>query len=75
VNSYFAQKTNLIRPIRRVSSPGMTFILALLLWFVMAAVLVGGIVMAMLGKGLWLILLGALAFVILFSKYGCLEGH
>ena len=52
----------------------MTLILVMLVWFVMAAVLVGGIVMAMLGKGLWLFALAALVFVLLFSKYGCLEG-
>ena len=52
----------------------MTFILVLLVWFLMAAVLVGGIIMAMLGKGLWLLVLAALGFVLLFSKYGCLEG-
>ena len=53
----------------------MTFLLTLLVWFVMAAILVLGVVMAMLGKGVWLIALGTLAFVFLFSKYGCLQGH
>jgi len=52
----------------------MTLILVLLVWFGMAAVLVAGIVVAMAGKGLWLLLLAGLAFVFLFSKYGCLEG-
>lgn len=52
----------------------MTFLLVLLVWFIMAAVLIAGIIMAMAGK-VWLLLLGGLAFVILFSKYGCLEGH
>jgi hypothetical protein len=49
----------------------MNFILALLAWLIIAAVLVAGIVLAAKGS-LWLLLLGALGFVLLFSKYGCL---
>ena len=52
----------------------MTFILTLIVWFAMAAVLVAGILMAIGGK-LWLLVLAALGFVFLFSKYGCLEGQ
>jgi hypothetical protein len=50
----------------------MNFILALLAWLIIAAVLTTGILMAVQGS-LWLLLLGVLGFILLFSKYGCLS--
>ena len=50
----------------------MKFLLPLLVWFVMAGILAAGIVMAVAGKA-WLLVLGAIGFVLLFSKYGCLD--
>ena len=52
----------------------MTLILVMLTWFIMAAVLVAGILMAVGGK-IWLLALGVIAFIALFTKYGCLEGQ
>jgi hypothetical protein len=34
-----------------------------------------GILMAVKGQGLWLLMLAAVAFIFLFSKYGCLSAH
>ena len=48
----------------------MSFYAAVLAWLVMAAVLAGGIVMATHGK-LLLLIVGVIAFVFAFSKWGC----
>jgi hypothetical protein len=48
----------------------MNFILALLAWLVIGAILVMGIVMATKGA-LWLLIVGLLAFVFAFAKWGC----
>ena len=52
----------------------MTLILVMLTWLIMAAVLVAGILMAVGGK-FWLLALAVIAFIVLFGKYGCLEGQ
>lgn len=52
----------------------MTLFLVMLTWLIMAAVLTAGILMAVAGK-VWLLVLAVIAFIILFSKYGCLEGQ
>lgn len=49
----------------------MKLILAFIVWFAMAAVLVTGILMAMKGS-VWLLALGTLGFLALMAKYGCL---
>jgi hypothetical protein len=41
----------------------------------MATIIIFGILLAVAGKGLWLLLLAALGFLVLFSKYGCLDAH
>lgn len=38
----------------------------------MAAVLTAGILLAVYGKGLWLLILGSLGFIVLSGKYGCM---
>jgi hypothetical protein len=48
----------------------MNFVLAILAWVVIAAVLVLGIVWATKGA-LWLLVVGLLAFILAFSKWGC----
>jgi hypothetical protein len=48
----------------------MSFILAVLAWLVIGAVLVVGIVMATKGA-LWLLIVGLLAFILAFAKWGC----
>jgi hypothetical protein len=48
----------------------MNFILAVLVWFGMAAVLALGIVKAVTGS-VWLLAIGILAFFILFARIGC----
>ena len=48
----------------------MSFIAALLAWLVIGAILVLGIVMATKGV-FWLLIVGLLAFVLAFSKWGC----
>ena len=65
-------KTRLIACECSVLCAPMKLLLVLLVWFVMAAILAAGIVMAVAGK-LWLLVLGTLGFVLLFSKYGCLD--
>ena len=49
----------------------MKLALAFLVWFVMAAVLATGCVMAVHGK-FWLLGLGVTSFAVLMAKYGCL---
>ena len=53
----------------------MKFFLPLLVWLVMATIIMFGILMAVKGQGLWLLMLAAVAFIFLFSKYGCLSAH
>ena len=48
----------------------MNFVLAILAWLAIAAVLVLGIVWATKGA-LWLLILGLLAFLVAFGKWGC----
>jgi hypothetical protein len=50
----------------------MKLVAAYLTWFIMAAILVAGIVLAAKGS-LWLFVLGMLAFIAAFAKYGCLS--
>ncbi len=49
----------------------MKLALAFFVWFLMAAVLATGCVMAVHGK-FWLLGLGMTTFVVLMAKYGCL---
>ena len=49
----------------------MKLALAFFVWFLMAAVLAAGCVMAVSGK-FWLLGLGVVSFVVLVAKYGCL---
>ena len=48
----------------------MSFIAALLAWLVIGAILVLGIVFATKGV-FWLLIVGLLAFVFAFGKWGC----
>lgn len=48
----------------------MSFFVALFSWFAIAAILVAGIVLAVKGT-FWLLILGTLAFLAAFAKYGC----
>ena len=50
----------------------MKFFLPLFVWLVMAAIITAGILLAVAGKGLWLLILSAVGFIVMFSKYGCL---
>ena len=52
----------------------MKFFATFLVWLIMAAVLATGIVMAVHGKA-WLLVASSVAFVVLFAKFGCLEGQ
>jgi hypothetical protein len=51
----------------------MKLCLAFLVWISMAAVLVRGLVMAVVDGKMWLLGLGVLAFVLLVAKIGCLS--
>lgn len=48
----------------------MSFYVAVLAWLAIGAVLTVGIVMATKGA-LWLLIVGLLAFVFAFAKWGC----
>jgi hypothetical protein len=48
----------------------MNFVLAILVYLVMAAVIGGGILLLVAGKP-WLFIFGILAFVVAFGKLGC----
>ncbi len=50
----------------------MKFVLAILVFLLMAAVLGAGILALVAGKPL-LLIIGVVAFVLLFAKYGCLS--
>jgi hypothetical protein len=49
----------------------MKFALAIFTFLLMGAVIGGGILLLLAGKPL-LLILGVVAFVVLFAKYGCL---
>jgi hypothetical protein len=53
----------------------MKFFLPLIVWLVMAAVITAGILLAVAGKGVWLLVLSVVGFVVLVGKYGCLTSH
>ena len=53
----------------------MKFFLPLLVWLVMGSIIAAGMVMAVMGKGLWLMTLGLLGFIVMVAKYGCLSQH
>jgi hypothetical protein len=53
----------------------MKFFLPLVVWLVMAAVITAGILMAVAGKGVWLLMLCVVGFIVLVGKYGCLTSH
>ena len=55
-----------------VSFAAMKFLLALIVWIGMGAVLAKGLVMAIHGS-VWLLALGLLGFVVLVGKIGCLS--
>ena len=48
----------------------MNFLLAVLAWLIIGAILVVGIVMAVKGSA-WFMIVGLLAFLFAFSKWGC----
>lgn len=50
----------------------MKFLLAILVWLIMGAVIGAGILMAFKGS-VWLLLLATLAFVVMVAKIGCLS--
>jgi hypothetical protein len=50
----------------------MKLLMAFVVWFAMAAVLVAGLVKAV-GGSFWLLILGFLGFVFLVGKIGCLS--
>jgi hypothetical protein len=50
----------------------MKLVLAFVVWFAMAAVLVKGLLLAVHGS-FWLLIVGALAFIALVAKIGCLS--
>ncbi len=50
----------------------MKFLMAILVWLIMAAAIAAGIVMAVKGS-VWLLILSLLAFILLVAKIGCLS--
>jgi hypothetical protein len=50
----------------------MKFLLAILVWLIMGAVIATGILMAFKGT-VWLLVLALLAFIIMVAKIGCLS--
>ena len=54
----------------RVTSPPMSFYVAILAWLVIGAILVTGVVLATKGM-LWLLIVGAVLFIGAFAKWGC----
>ena len=51
--------------------PPMSFFVAVFSWFVIAAILATGIVLAVAKASFLLLILGALGFVFAFAKWGC----
>ena len=56
----------------RVASAEMNFLLAILVWLIMGAVIATGIILAFKGT-IWVLLLALLAFIIMVAKIGCLS--
>jgi len=56
----------------RVTCAQMKFLLAILVWLIMGAVIATGIILAFKGT-VWLLLLAVLAFIIMVAKIGCLS--
>jgi hypothetical protein len=52
----------------------MKFLLAVIVYLVMGLILGLGILLAFKGN-FWLLVVGSLAYSVLFSKYGCLPAH
>jgi hypothetical protein len=50
----------------------MKFLLAMLVWFIMGAVICTGILMAFKGS-IWLLIVALLAFILMVAKIGCLS--
>ena len=55
-----------------VACARMKFLLAILVWLIMGAVIATGIILAFKGT-VWLLLLALLAFIIMVAKIGCLS--
>ena len=55
-----------------VACARMKFLLAILVWLIMGAVIATGITLAFKGT-VWLLLLALLAFIIMVAKIGCLS--
>ena len=53
----------------------MKFFLPLLAWLVMGTIIAAGMVVAVVGKGLWVMFLRLLGFIVMVAKYGCLSQH
>ena len=51
----------------------MKFFLPLLVWLVMATLITAGILVAVAGKGVWLLVLCVVGFIAMVGKYGCLS--
>jgi hypothetical protein len=49
----------------------MKFLFVLFLWFVMAGLLISGVVLAVQGT-FWLLIVGAIGFILAVGKIGCL---
>jgi len=50
----------------------MKFLLAILVWLIMGAVIATGIILAFKGT-VWLLILALFAFIIMVAKIGCLS--
>jgi hypothetical protein len=50
----------------------MKFLLAMLVWLIMGAVIAAGILMAIKGS-IWLLIISLLAFIVMVAKIGCLS--
>jgi hypothetical protein len=50
----------------------MKFLLAMLVWLIMGAVIAAGIILAFKGT-VWLLILALLTFIIMVAKIGCLS--
>lgn len=48
----------------------MSFFIGFFAWLLLGAILVAGVVMAAKGA-LWLLIVGLLAFILAFAKWGC----
>ena len=55
-----------------VVSARMKFLLAILVWLIMGAVIATGIILAFKGT-VWLLILALFAFIIMVAKIGCLS--